>query len=152
MKTLFYPEYDQLEIADQTKPQPGSGEVLLRVEACGICGSELEAFKKRSPRRVPPLVMGHEFCGVVEEVGPGVATLAAGERVVSHSLFGCGECVRCMRGDSHLCAHRQSSLHYRTWRLPSLRSLPRICQASCACWRRRCRGTRFLKTKASTEF
>jgi len=107
MKTLLYPEYDQLKIADQAMPQPGAGEVRLRVEACGICGSELEAFKKRSPRRVPPLVMGHEFCGVVEEVGPGVSTLVTGQRVVSHSLFGCGQCVRCMRGDSHLCAQRQ---------------------------------------------
>src|SRR3989454_12424644 len=107
MKTLLYPAYEQLEIADQPAPRPGEGEVLLRVEACGICGSELEAFKKRSPRRVPPLIMGHEFCGVVEEAGPGVSTLTTGQRVVSHSLFGCGQCVRCARGDSHLCAHRQ---------------------------------------------
>ncbi len=56
---------------------------------------------------MPPLVMGHEFCGVVEEPGAGVSTLVTGQRVVSHSLFGCGLCVRCARGDSHLCAHRQ---------------------------------------------
>jgi L-iditol 2-dehydrogenase len=107
MKVLLYPEYEQLEIAEKAKPEPGVGEVLLRVEACGICGSELEAFKKRSPRRVPPLVMGHEFCGVIEEVGDNVATLTVGERVVSHSLYGCGHCVRCLRGDFHLCAERQ---------------------------------------------
>jgi L-iditol 2-dehydrogenase len=107
MKTLLYPEFDQLEIADQPRPRPGAGEMLLRVEGCGICGSELEAFKKRSPRRVPPLVMGHEFCGVVEEAGPGAHAFSAGQRVVSHSLFGCGQCVRCRRGDSHLCASRQ---------------------------------------------
>ena len=107
MKTLLYPEYERLEIADQSKPCPGDGEVLLRIAACGICGSELEAFKNKSPRRVPPLVMGHEFCGVVEEAGPQVSSLAPGQRVVSHSLFGCGQCVRCARGDSHLCARRQ---------------------------------------------
>lgn len=107
MKTLLYPEYERLEIADQSKPEAGAGEVLLAVAACGICGSELEAFKKQSPRRVPPLVMGHEFCGVVEEAGPGVSSFARGDRVVSHSLFGCGRCARCARGDSHLCAHRQ---------------------------------------------
>ena len=56
---------------------------------------------------MPPLVMGHEFCGVVEEAGPGVRFLVPGDRVVSHSLFGCGQCVRCLRGDSHLCARRQ---------------------------------------------
>jgi L-iditol 2-dehydrogenase len=107
MKTLLYPAYERLEIADQSKPRPGNGEVLLRIAACGICGSELEAFKNRSPRRVPPLVMGHEFCGVVEEAGPRVSSLAPGQRVVSHSLFGCGLCVRCARGDAHLCARRQ---------------------------------------------
>jgi len=57
MKTLLYTEYERLEIADQSKPRPSDGEVLLRIAACGICGSELEAFKTRSPRRVPPLVM-----------------------------------------------------------------------------------------------
>lgn len=107
MKALLYPAYQQLEVADQPRPQPGEGEVLLRVAACGICGSELEAFKHQSPRRVPPLVMGHEFCGTVEEVGPEVRSFAAGQRVVSHSLVHCGECVRCARGDTHLCASRQ---------------------------------------------
>lgn len=107
MKVLLYPEYQRLEIAEQTRPQPADGEVLLRVASCGICGSELEAFKNQSPRRVPPLVMGHEFCGVIEEVGPGVHSFARGQRVISHSLYGCGQCVRCLRGDSHLCAGRQ---------------------------------------------
>jgi threonine dehydrogenase-like Zn-dependent dehydrogenase len=107
MKTLLYPDYEQITMAERPQPQPGEGEVLLRVSACGICGSELDAFKKRSPRRVPPLVMGHEFCGVIEEVGTGVGALARGQRVVSHSLFGCGQCARCKHGESNLCAHRQ---------------------------------------------
>jgi L-iditol 2-dehydrogenase len=107
MNVLLYPEHHKLEIANLPRPHAGDGEVLLRVAACGICGSELEAFKKQSPRRPPPLVMGHEFCGVVEEVGTGVRSLTPGDHVVSHSLFGCGECVRCLRGDSHLCARRQ---------------------------------------------
>lgn len=107
MKTLLYPAYEHLEIADQSKPRIGDSEVLLRIAACGICGSELEAFKNKSPRRPPPLVMGHEFCGVVEDVGPAVRSLVRGARVVSHSLFGCGQCVRCIRGASHLCAVRQ---------------------------------------------
>ena len=107
MKTLLYPEHDRLEIAERPDPQPSEGEVLLRVAACGICGSELEAFKKRSPRRIPPLIMGHEFCGVVAEVGSGVRHFTRGQRVISHSLYGCGDCVRCARGDSYLCARRQ---------------------------------------------
>jgi L-iditol 2-dehydrogenase len=107
MKALLYPAYDQLEIADQPQPSPGPGEALIRVSACGICGSELEAFKKRSPRRVPPLIMGHEFCGVVDAVGTGVTTVSAGERVVSHSLIACGACSSCLSGRIHLCRNRK---------------------------------------------
>ncbi|HEU4387172.1 MAG TPA: alcohol dehydrogenase catalytic domain-containing protein [Blastocatellia bacterium] len=107
MRTLLYPEFGRLEIAERPRPEPAAGEVLLRVAACGICGSELEAFKNRSPRRIPPLVLGHEFCGVVDEIGIGVDSLARGQQVVSHSLFGCGVCVRCKRGDAHLCGTRQ---------------------------------------------
>jgi threonine dehydrogenase-like Zn-dependent dehydrogenase len=107
MKTLLYPEYERLEVTDRPSPEPGPGEVLLKVAACGICGSELEAFKSRSPRRVPPLILGHEFCGVIERVGPGVELWSAGQQVISHSLVPCGACPRCLRGDSHLCASRQ---------------------------------------------
>ncbi len=107
MKALLYPAYDKMEIADQPDPVPGRGEVVLRVAACGICGSELEAFKKRSPRRVPPLIMGHEFCGVVEENGPDAAFHKVGQRVVSHSLYSCGSCASCARGQTHLCQQRR---------------------------------------------
>ena len=94
-------------MTDRPEPTPGPGEVLLRVAACGVCGSELETFKARSPRRTPPLVMGHEFCGTVEALGPGVAGVGVGDRAVSHSLVSCGACVRCRRGDTHLCAYRE---------------------------------------------
>ncbi len=107
MKTLLYPEFDKVELAEAPIPTPGAGEVLLRVAAVGICGSELEAFRNRSPRRPPPLVMGHEFCGTVEALGDGVGKAELGRRVVSNSLVPCGECVRCKRGDTHLCGTRQ---------------------------------------------
>ncbi len=106
MKTLLYSAYNRLEIAEAPDPQPGEGELLLRVSACGICGSELEAFRNRSPRRVPPLFLGHEFCGEVVDTGRGVSNFKTGQRVVSHALIGCGECVRCRRGEVNLCANR----------------------------------------------
>jgi L-iditol 2-dehydrogenase len=97
-----------LEVHDlPSPPRLLPGEVRLRVSACGICGSELESFKHRSARRPPPLVMGHEFCGVIEEVGSAVSGWQAGEAIVSNALVPCRECVRCRRGDSHLCADRQ---------------------------------------------
>lgn len=88
-------------------PEVAAGEVLVRVHACGICGSELETFKARSERRTPPLVMGHEYCGEIARVGEGVTGWKVGDRVVGNSVVPCGGCVRCGRGDTHLCAKRQ---------------------------------------------
>ena len=93
MKALHYPAFDVLEVCDRPEPAPGPGEVLLRVAACGVCGSELETFKARSPRRPPPLIMGHEFCGTVET---GVAGFRAGQKVVSNALVSCGACGHTM--------------------------------------------------------
>lgn len=107
MRALFYPAFDRLEIAAVAVTPPRPDEVRLKVAACGICGSELETFKHRSPRRTPPLVMGHEFCGIIAETGAEVRDWAVGARVVSNSLVPCGRCVRCRRGDTHLCAERQ---------------------------------------------
>ncbi|MBS0664554.1 MAG: zinc-binding dehydrogenase, partial [Verrucomicrobia bacterium] len=65
------------------------------------------SFKNHSPRRPPPLVMGHEFCGVIDAIGGEVRDWRPGAKVVSNSLVPCGHCVRCHRGDTHLCAERQ---------------------------------------------
>ncbi len=107
MKTLFYPAYGRLEISDRPEPAPARDEAVLRVAACGLCGSELETFKNRSPRRRPPLIMGHEFCGTVVARGRDVRGFATGEKVVGNSLVCCGQCQRCARGDTNLCARRQ---------------------------------------------
>ncbi|MGH7324318.1 MAG: zinc-dependent alcohol dehydrogenase [Candidatus Rokuibacteriota bacterium] len=107
MKALVYPTWDTLEIRQVPAPTPGPGEVVLRVAAVGICGSELEAVASRSPRRTPPLVMGHEFCGEVAEVGAGVREAKAGDRVVASSIIPCGRCADCRSGATHLCPDRQ---------------------------------------------
>lgn len=109
MKTLLYSAWDTIELSDQPAPSCADNEVILRVAACGLCGSELEAIKNRSPRRTPPLILGHEFCGVIESVGKvvGNSALRAGQKVVSNSLVPCNQCVRCRRGDTHLCGKRQ---------------------------------------------
>jgi threonine dehydrogenase-like Zn-dependent dehydrogenase len=107
MKALVYPEWNVLEIREVPEPSAGPGEVVLEVAAVGICGSELEAVATRSPRRTPPLIMGHEFCGEVAMVGAGVADLKAGDRVVASSVVPCWRCAECRRGATHLCPHRQ---------------------------------------------
>lgn len=107
MRALIYPQFGRLEIGEVAPLPLQPDEVRLRVAACGICGSELESFSMRSPRRPPPLVMGHEFCGTIDEVGGEVREWRTGARVVSNSLVPCGRCTRCHRGDTHLCADRQ---------------------------------------------
>ncbi len=107
MKSLNYPAFDHLEVVETSEPRPAAGEVIVDVSACGICGSELETFRSRSPRRTPPLVMGHEFCGIVSEVGEDVTTVNLGDKVVANAIVSCGSCRRCERGDTHLCGSRQ---------------------------------------------
>ncbi len=107
MKAIFYPEFDKLTMAELPVPDVSPDEVLLRVMACGICSSEIETFKSRSPRRVPPLIMGHEFCGEVVRTGSGADSFSPGERVVSNSVISCGKCAPCRRGASNLCTSRQ---------------------------------------------
>jgi threonine dehydrogenase-like Zn-dependent dehydrogenase len=107
MKALYYPTWGKLEVRDVPLPSLIDGEVLVRVSNCGICGSELETFRDASKRRTPPLIMGHEFCGQVEEGHGAQAGRLKGRRVIGHSLVHCGECSACLRGDTNLCVRRQ---------------------------------------------
>ncbi len=107
MKTLYYPAYNELLLKELPEPAIAEDEVLVKVSACGICGSELESFKTKSPRRFPPLIMGHEFCGIVERTGASVTGWKQGDTAVSNSVVSCGECERCKEGKSNLCASRQ---------------------------------------------
>jgi L-iditol 2-dehydrogenase len=107
MRALYYPEWDKLEVRDLPTPSLADGEVLVRVANCGICGSELETFSTHNKRRTPPLVMGHEFCGFIEQVKGIQGNWAEGNKVVAHAVVHCGECAPCRRGDTNLCIHRQ---------------------------------------------
>jgi L-iditol 2-dehydrogenase len=107
MKSLLLSSYNHLEIADFPAPQPGPGEVLVRVAACGICGSDVHGYDGSSGRRIPPIVMGHEAAGTVAAVGSDVKGYAAGDRVTFDSTVYCGACAWCQRGDVNLCDNRQ---------------------------------------------
>jgi L-iditol 2-dehydrogenase len=103
MKALFYPAWDEMELRDVPEPSPKPGEVLLKVLAVGICGSELHGFVIHAPRRTPPLIMGHEFAGEVLAVGQGVKGYRAGDVVAVNSTISCGTCEACVDGDPHVC-------------------------------------------------
>ena len=107
MKSLLLKEYLQLELTDFPQPQPGRGDVLIRVAACGICGSDVHGYDGTSGRRIPPIVMGHEAAGVVAAVGERVNRFKPGDRVTFDSTVYCGECVFCRRGEVNLCDRRE---------------------------------------------
>jgi L-iditol 2-dehydrogenase len=107
MKALLLSEYKHLAVADLPRPAPGAGEVLIRVAACGICGSDVHGYDGTSGRRIPPIVMGHEAAGIVAAVGGGADTYQIGDRVTFDSTVYCGACEFCRRREVNLCNHRQ---------------------------------------------
>jgi L-iditol 2-dehydrogenase len=107
MKALMLSEYRQLELVDAPLPNLATDEILLRVEACGICGSDVHGYDGSSGRRIPPLIMGHEAAGVIDKVGSGVTDWKVGDRVTFDSTLYCGRCKYCMRGEINLCDNRQ---------------------------------------------
>jgi alcohol dehydrogenase, propanol-preferring len=84
-------------------PEPGPGEVLVRVTAAGLCHTELHFLSGLLDLGVAPLTLGHEIAGRIERVGPGVPTARAGERVLVYYYVGCGRCAFCLRGEENLC-------------------------------------------------
>jgi L-iditol 2-dehydrogenase len=107
MKALLLSDYKQLEIAELPMPQVAEDELLIRVAACGICGSDVHGYDGSTGRRLPPIVMGHEAAGVVEEVGSGVSGFRVGDRVTFDSTVFCGRCFYCRRGQVNLCDERE---------------------------------------------
>lgn len=100
-------QYKELELTDMPEPTLGPDDVLVRVAACGICGSDVHGFDGSTGRRIPPIVMGHEAAGVVADTGANVKDFKKGDRVTFDSTVSCGTCFFCRRGDLNLCDRRQ---------------------------------------------
>jgi L-iditol 2-dehydrogenase len=96
-----------LELVEMPVPAIGPDDVLVRVRACGICGSDVHGLDGKTGRRIPPLVMGHEAAGEVVETGANVTDLRAGDRVTFDSTVYCGRCFHCTRGEVNLCDNRE---------------------------------------------
>jgi threonine dehydrogenase-like Zn-dependent dehydrogenase len=106
MRAIVWQGPERMAVEEQPEPpDPGPGELILRPEAVGICGSEIEGYLGRMGNRTPPLVMGHEFAGVVVAAGAGAEELD-GARVTVNPLSGCGHCRLCRAGHANLCADR----------------------------------------------
>jgi L-iditol 2-dehydrogenase len=95
-------------VRDISLGRPSPGEVLLGVASCGVCGSDVHAFRSDPGFEwvTTPVTLGHEFSGIVEEVGPGVTRVSPGDRVVAVAIQGCGRCETCLSGATQLCPDR----------------------------------------------
>jgi L-iditol 2-dehydrogenase len=107
MKALLLKNYKDLELVEFPTPEVGPNDVLIRVKACGICGSDVHGFDGSTGRRIPPIVMGHEAAGLIHAVGANVKGYHEGDRVTFDSTISCGQCYFCTRGEINLCDHRQ---------------------------------------------
>src|SRR6185369_4115931 len=107
MDALLLKEYMDLEMVQMPVPEVDPDDVLVRVRACGICGSDVHGLDGSTGRRIPPLVMGHEAAGEVAQVGANVHDLKPGDRVTFDSTIYCGQCFFCTSGDVNLCDNRQ---------------------------------------------
>lgn len=107
MKALLLTAPSRLEFTDFTDPAPAADEVLLRIRACGICGSDIHGWDGSTGRRQPPLIMGHEASGEILAVGPKVERWRTGDRVTFDSTISCGKCHFCREGHVNLCENRR---------------------------------------------
>lgn len=102
---VFHEAHRPLAVEDVPVPTPGPGEVLVRVEACGVCHTDMHyidhGVKTFAP---PPLILGHEAAGVIEELGPDAPGRKRGERVLLPAVFPCGRCEMCLRGRGNICS------------------------------------------------
>ena len=104
MKALVYTQPNEMQLLDRPDPVPGQGEVVLKIDAVGICGSDMHAFHGHDPRRKPGLVLGHEFAGTIAKSLD--AKWKEGTRVTGNPLITCGACDFCLQGRDNLCANR----------------------------------------------
>jgi 2-desacetyl-2-hydroxyethyl bacteriochlorophyllide A dehydrogenase len=106
MKAVIWTGTEAMELGSVPDPTPAEGEVLIKVEATGICGTDLTIFHGKFPREraIPPMVLGHEFAGTVEETGRNVKGFKKGDPVVVDPLISCGRCFACTEGFPHLCS------------------------------------------------
>lgn len=100
----------EIEIRPLTLSEPGEGQVLVRVQACGVCGTDVHIYQggKGSTDVTPPVILGHELSGFVEKIGPGVTDLEIGQLVTVDPNIYCGKCLPCRQGQKQMCHHMEA--------------------------------------------
>ena len=113
MKAAVFEDIEKITVRDVPDPTCGPADIVIRVHACGICGSDLRNYKTGLKGDVKSQIMGHEFTGIVTEAGSGVTRYRVGDRVAVAPDVSCGECYYCRRGLVNLCvSHRMLGTHW----------------------------------------
>jgi len=107
-KVVFHAPQDIRVEPPGPAPEPAPGEVLVRVLAAAICGSDVKTYHHGNPRIKPPQTMGHEFCGIIECIGASVDNYREGQRVTMATTMGCGDCKECRAGHGNICSDLQA--------------------------------------------
>jgi 2-desacetyl-2-hydroxyethyl bacteriochlorophyllide A dehydrogenase len=121
MKALVYTNPNEVQLLERPYPESADGEVVLRIDAVGICGSDMHAYHGHDPRRQPGLVLGHEYAGTIAD-GPRM-----GRRVTGNPLIACGACDYCAQGRDNLCSHRAMVGMTRPGAFAEFMSIPAQC-------------------------
>ncbi len=107
MRALVYHGPKDMKIEERPIPQPAAGQVRIRTAFVGICGSDVHGWLGVTGRRIPPMVMGHEFSGIISALGEGVTGWKVGDPITVQPMFSCGQCGYCAEGLTNLCDDRK---------------------------------------------
>lgn len=112
MQAAVFHGANNLRVEEVKRPEPGAGEVLLRVARCGICGTDSHIVRGRFPAPNLPLIIGHEFAGTVAAIGAGVSSVKEGDRATADINIACGRCWYCRHNSKLFCPNvRQLGVH-----------------------------------------
>jgi L-iditol 2-dehydrogenase len=106
MKALKFTSIMKTEYVDIEIPEIGDDQVLIKVEAVGICHSDIMALQGKHPYRIPPVITGHEFSGIIAKVGKNIKDFLIGDKVCVEPQIGCGKCINCKEGNYNLCNNK----------------------------------------------
>jgi len=112
MQAAVYHAKEDIRIESTPQPTIGADELLIKVEACTVCGVDLRTFRHGDAKIAPPRILGHEFSGIVVESSAKDAGVAVGDRVVMYIVLSCGECRYCQAGRGNLCINRSTMAYH----------------------------------------
>lgn len=115
MRGVYFLEPGKLEMREVPVPQPGPGEVVIKVESATTCGTDLKAWRRGHKLFKPPMPFGHEYAGIISAVGAGVTRFKEGDAVTGTNAAPCNECFYCKRGTQQLCIHLEGRFNFGSY-------------------------------------